>query len=281
MVQGQTGGASGSASEERRDESEENNTKRQRICVVKNGNQREYKEDISKRKQDKILNRITEQSIIEVYSPPRVSEVAKKYGITSHGSFDITVNDPDDQMPWDLNLKSKRDKVLKIIRECKPSVVIGSPMCTAFSTLQNMNRHKKNEDEWKSRMRDAIRHMEFACQIYELQISEGRYFVHEHPMNATSWGLKCIKRVRAMNRVMVERCDQCMTGLKTTGKDGMEAYAMKPTRFMTNSECVAEEVSNRCDGSHTHQPLTQGRAADAAIYPKNYVKELRKGLRIN
>ena len=124
--------------------------------------------------------------MIEIYSPPRVSVTAKKYGITSHGSFDITIVDPDDQQPWDLNVKSKREKVMKIIKECKPSVVIGSPMCTAFSSLQNMNKHKRNEEEWKKYMREAVRHMEFACQIYALQVAEGRYFVHEHPMNATS-----------------------------------------------------------------------------------------------
>ena len=61
----------------------------------------------------------TEFSIIELYSPPRVSIDAEKYGISSAGAFDITMVDPDDGMPWDLNVKEKREKVMRIIDEYK------------------------------------------------------------------------------------------------------------------------------------------------------------------
>ena len=29
--------------------------------------------------------------------------------------------------------------------------------------------------------------MEFVCELYEEQVGEGRYFLHEHPDGALSW----------------------------------------------------------------------------------------------
>ena len=233
---------------------------RNRIYAIKDSNQKLYKEDISGKIQSKALAQIGDYSIVELYSPPRTSALAEKYGISNKGSFDITENDPDDNMPWDLNKKEKRDKVRNIIRICKPTLVIGSPMCTAFSSLQNMNVKTKGSEERKKAMKEAIMHTKFATEIYEMQINEGRYFLHEHPLNATSWQLACIQRVRSMNNVVTVRADQCMLGLKTKGNSGEEAFAMKPTRFMTNSTCIAAQLECRRDPSHEHTPLTQGRA---------------------
>ena len=218
-----------------RDNTEENNSKRQRINVVMDANQKHYKEDISRNKQDKVLEAITEHSIVELYSPPRSTKIAERYGISSNGSFDITIMDPDDNMPWDLNKKEKRDKVRHIIKTCRPTLVIGSPMCTAFSSLQNMNKSKQHSEERKKAMKEAVMHMKFACEIYEMQIEDGRYFLHEHPLRATSWQLECIQRVRSMSSVMTVTADQCMFGLKTKGEAGKLEFAKKPTRFMTNS----------------------------------------------
>ena len=120
------------------------------------------------------MRQLGDCSIIEIYSPPRTSVLADRYGITGKGSFDITGIDPDDGMPWDLNKKDKRDKVRDIIKTCKPTLVIGSPMCTAFSSLQNMNSNNKGSEEHKKAMKEAIMHMKFASEIYEIQLMAGR-----------------------------------------------------------------------------------------------------------
>ena len=115
VIQGQTGGSTGSggASETRRSEDDErvdSDAKRQRVQnlnVIKDSNQRLYKEDISSKSQNQVLNQIKEHSIVELYSPPRASVIAAKFGILSHGSFDITEVDPDDGGPWDFSKKEK------------------------------------------------------------------------------------------------------------------------------------------------------------------------------
>ena len=73
--------------------------------------------------------------------------------------------------------------------------------------------------------------------------------------------------------------DQCMYGLKTWGKNKSElVLAKKPTRFLTNSRALGRELSRRCDGSHCHQSLVDGRAAYAARYPKALCRAICKGI---
>eukprot|EP00973_Karenia_brevis_P045196 6260919-Karenia_brevis.AAC.1 len=70
----------------------------------------------------------------------------------------------------------------------------------------------------------------------------GRYFVHEHPLSATSWQQPCMQELQRDERVMKTKANMCAYGMTT--KMGQEiALALKPTSFMTNSPCIAEELS--------------------------------------
>ena len=62
--------------------------------------------------------------VAEIYSPPRVTkliEQVRSKHILPGFAFDITVVDPDDGLPWDFNLESKRSKARAKIREQKPT----------------------------------------------------------------------------------------------------------------------------------------------------------------
>ena len=64
-------------------------------------------------------------------------------------------------------------------------------------------------------------------------------FLHEHPANATSWGLGEIKRLARESGVEIYEADQCMFGLMTWGRNKVERIsAKKPTQFMTNSRAL-------------------------------------------
>ena len=54
---------------------------------------------------------------------------------------------------------------------------------------------------------------------------------------------------------------------------------MKPTRFLTSSQPMAEGLGRRCDRSHTHQHLVGGRAAEAALDPIPLIRAILKGMR--
>ena len=49
--------------------------------------------------------------------------------------------DPDDGKAWDFNDEEKRRKAKALVTRDRPSLLIGTPMCTAFSILQNMSKH--------------------------------------------------------------------------------------------------------------------------------------------
>ena len=159
-------------------------------------------------------------------------------------------------------------------------VVIGSPPCTVFSQLQTMNMHTQNTkwmEEYEVRKQKAIRHIEFCVGLYKLQMAEGRHFLHEHPEGASSWRLSRMEDLLKQAGVWTVNADLCMYGMTVTCK-GVTKPAKKPTRFATNAWCVAEALGRRCDKSHEHIDLLEGRAAQAAVYPRKLCEAISKAV---
>ena len=61
-----------------------------------------------------------------------------------------------------------------------------------ISSLQNMKPWDAKKEE---KLRKAKIHLEFVCRLYQMQISEGRWFLHEHPAGASSWMERCVLEV--------------------------------------------------------------------------------------
>ena len=106
----------------------------------------------------------------------------------------------------------------------------------------------------------------------------GQFFLHEHPHGAKSWGVEPIKQLLKLGCVHTVRTDQCQFGLETPTDDGGRALAKKPTRFMSNSKIMLQELDRKCGGGHAHQPLMGGRAANAAFYPKELLRAIVRGM---
>ena len=68
--------------------------------------------------------------------------------------------------------------------------------------------------------------------------------------------------VRRLPGIQVAYMDQCVVG-QSVGK----RPAKKPTGWMTNSECIYQALSIKCDGAHEHASLLGGKAAATAAYP--------------
>ena len=149
-------------------------------------------------------------------------------------------------------------------------------MCTMFSNLQKMT--KWTEDKQR-RWIEAVDHIKVMAEIYRIQIEGGRWFLHEHPASATSWGLKVIQELAKQPGVEISVADQCMYDLKTWSRDGKRLLpAKKTTKFMTNCRGVSLELQRRCDKSHEHQQLLDGRAKHASRYTPELCKALCRGL---
>ena len=74
--------------------------------------------------------------------------------------------------------------------------------------------------------------MKSIVMTYWHQVKMGMHFVHEHPLNATSWQEEENKKLREEDEVIQVRADQCMLGLKTKNRQGNEVPAMKPHVFL-------------------------------------------------
>ena len=110
-------------------------------------------------------------------------------------------------------------------------------------------------------------HLRFCAELYKKQVNAGRHFLHEHPASAVSWREPSIAALTKDHRLFTAVCDQCQFGLKTKFADGSgQDVAVKPTKFLTSSQPMAEGLGRRCDLSHKHQRLVGGRAAKAAFY---------------
>ena len=140
--------------------------------------------------------------VAEVYSQPRITQEAamRTYDGTRlipGWSLDLTMNDPSTGEPWNLAEPNVQARVRKMVVETEPFLIIGSPPCTMFSSLQNLSKHKRSHADWDRRMREAEKHIRFCIELYKLQMKGRRFFLHEHPHAATSWQEPCIQSILA------------------------------------------------------------------------------------
>ena len=167
--------------------------------------------------------------IAEVYSPPRVVTVAEAAGLRGGFSLDLTV--PYQGEYWDFTKKTCRDRALDLLRKDRPYLLIGSPPCTAWSNLQNLNACRPGgAAKVEAGKRRARVHLLFCARLYREQLEAGRYFLHEHPKSATSWMEKCMKNLACDPIVMGTEIDQCAYGLVSKDKEGV-GPAKKPRVF--------------------------------------------------
>ena len=59
-----------------------------------------------------------------------------------------------------------RERALKKVREEKPYVLIGSPMCTAFSIWQRINDKIRDAGVVAAEKKRAVIHLEFCIELY-------------------------------------------------------------------------------------------------------------------
>ena len=212
--------------------------------------------------------------ITEVYSQPRVARACMSSGLIGGSSLDLRTG-------WDFTKPSHQAAAVMLVKSEAPLLLVGSPPCTKFSNLQNLNLAFRG-DEWKNKFlvdrEKDVEHLKFCCKLYKMQRALGRYYLHEHPDSASSWSVDCISDMLKEEGTLRVVGDQCQYGLVTT-KKGVTGPAKKPTGFMTNSPMIARRLSLRCDGSHTHIHLDEGRAKAAEEYPEGLCREICRGLK--
>ena len=216
----------------------------------------------------------------EVYSVPRVTEVARRlphHDILPGFAMDLRTG-------WDFSIPSQRRKAKAMYEEQRPMFLVGSPPCTAFSTWQYLNNAKRPPEVTEAEWNAAVDHMEFVSELYAMQHQAGRYFLHEHPERATSWKIECIRRVASMQHVQETVCDQCQYGQEWTDGEPIK----KGTRWLSNSQCILQALSRRCTGrgghcsrpkGGRHREVSGAVAKKSQIYPEELCTAILRGCR--
>ena len=211
--------------------------------------------------------------ICEVFSPPRVTEHAGKHGLRPGWSLDVRCADGVTGRRWDLTSRSDQDAAFEMLRRDKPHTVILCPPCTKFCALLRLSRTQVDRREWL----DAVRMVNVAVKMAEIQLDGGRHFVFEHPLTASSWRLPSLQRLRRRAGVLETVIHQCRYGLVSEDREGL-APAKKPTRLLTSSTAIRDELCLRCDGGHRHVQLISGRPAAAQTYPPGLCEAIVRGV---
>ena len=92
-------------------------------------------------------------------------------------------------------------------------LLVGSPMCTAFSTWQMINNKISCPVTVAADLRRAKEHLAFCVELYRLQARGGRNFLHGHPAYAPELGkelaMRCSGRSGNCSRPEVGTHAQC------------------------------------------------------------------------
>ena len=192
--------------------------------------------------QDTMVGMLTSMNIVdisEVFSPPRVVMQGLKIGLQAGSSMHLLTG-------WDFNLESDRNRAMMQFDEEKPMLLIGSPPCTYFLALQELNKFNMRHDEqWLARFNDnlirAIGHIQFCINLHIQQMGSGRYWLLKHPRSAKSWQIPEMEELLNDPRVQVAYANQCQFGLTAKIRAGSDKRrpAKKPTGFIGNSLAIA------------------------------------------
>jgi len=137
--------------------------------------------------------------VSEMYSLPRITEMAKSLNIPAGFALDITVNQ-EDGTPWDLSVSENQAKA-KRLEEEKPELLVASPMCAAFSSWMSVNYSKMDDEAVREHLAKALAHLKFRLELCLIQHQAGRLFLLEHPVAATSWGSRMMRAMAKLNGV--------------------------------------------------------------------------------
>ena len=150
-----------------------------------------------------------------------------------------------------------------------------------LSSWQYVNYGLLPPEEVERKKTGGLVHLKFVAQLYTGQVKGGRYFLHEHPLSATSWSEPCMQEIVAIPGVGESLCDQCMYWCRTVGTaNSPPMYGKKGTRFISNSSAMLSQLGRCCDGGHEHKQLRGKDLPEAAFYPAELVHAIVQGMNL-
>ena len=123
-------------------------------------------------------------SFVEMYGCGNIvnaaNHVLRNLNVSGLGAFDLRTSKPNGEA-WDFSKKLDRTAASRYVKEKRPTWIVGSPPCTAFSRLQGLNFPKMDPDKVDRIMKEAKAHLHFVISLYHIQMADGRHWLHENP----------------------------------------------------------------------------------------------------
>jgi hypothetical protein len=160
------------------------------------------------------------------HSQDHITETIVRMGMSRDSIMNLSVNDPEDDAPWDLSIPAKYEKAKKMLEEKKPALVIGCP------TIQITER--LNESEIKTR---SETHMEQSAKLYKMQTDTGGYILVEHPEKAASWKKDHLKK-------MIENTGS-ITYRGVTDRKRQDTKILTRIKWITNAKLIGESLTRK------------------------------------
>ena len=110
--------------------------------------------------------------IMEVFSPPRLTTLAEKYGFVNGGAYELTTG-------WDASQSGDVERFLRDIDEKDPYDVSCSPPCGKMSPLQALTSEEKRRDpaRFESELKEAISFIVLCLEIARRQVRCGKHYL--------------------------------------------------------------------------------------------------------
>ena len=126
--------------------------------------------------------------VMEVFSPGRFTRKTGAFDLRGGMALDLRTGS-------NLSEPEQVKKAWEIWEESRPVLLVMSPMCKAFSVLQNLS---KDSEKYRATLEEGVAHLNFCMEMSKAQLAAGRYFLYEHPWSAWSWKLKPVAEVMGL-----------------------------------------------------------------------------------
>ena len=219
--------------------------------------------------------------VAEIYTPPRFTPVASRYGLTPGFCVDLTTEKPSGGH-WDLSRTEDVRELEQLQEREKPRLLIGSPPCKDFCRLLLFRISKEEMAERQEQ--GGKQHIRTAVDAYWRQLREGRHFLHEHPARSDSWKMPEIVEMSKDPRVHIVQGPMCRWKMALCDSQGT-GFVRKETKWMTSSPELAKVLQGTCSNYkgrdwHRHIHLEGGsRTAPSAQYPPGLVCAVLRSFR--
>ena len=81
--------------------------------------------------------------------------------------MDLTTKD-ENGVPWDSDILEQRRRARERAERERPMLLIGSPMCAAFSAWQRINNTERDPDVVRREYLTAMIHIRFTMELYKI-----------------------------------------------------------------------------------------------------------------